>query len=239
MGGGTRLPLPPSPTCRVQAQGQLPREMDIVSAMQQGGLEKALRWLGMFTGVAYLIVGVAGAIWPGHWDDAAASDQIIWAVLLVAGGLLVLTGLRLLRSAPARGATLVSLGAVIGALPIFWALLPLLLCGRPDRAQRALRPPSSAVPPRHRVAGSSERSTSSGRRAARGLNLRETRRPAGRKPQPSGVFMSAPGKIRTCDLCLRRAALYPLSYGRAEGKSSCLAVRVSEPEGHAPAEPPP
>ncbi len=101
--------------------------MDIVSAMQQGGLEKALRWLGMFTGVAYLIVGVAGAIWPGHWDDAAASDQIIWAVLLVAGGLLVLTGLRLLRSAPARGATLVSLGAVIGALPIFWALLPLLL----------------------------------------------------------------------------------------------------------------
>ena len=25
---------------------------------------------------------------------------------------------------------------------------------------------------------------------------------------------SAPGTIRTCDLCLRRAALYPLSYGR-------------------------
>ena len=24
----------------------------------------------------------------------------------------------------------------------------------------------------------------------------------------------APGMIRTCDLCLRRAALYPLSYGR-------------------------
>ena len=47
--------------------------------MQQGGLEKALRGLGMFTGVAYLIVGVAGAIWPGHWDDAAASDQIVWA----------------------------------------------------------------------------------------------------------------------------------------------------------------
>jgi hypothetical protein len=25
---------------------------------------------------------------------------------------------------------------------------------------------------------------------------------------------NAPGMIRTCDLCLRRAALYPLSYGR-------------------------
>ena len=30
----------------------------------------------------------------------------------------------------------------------------------------------------------------------------------------------APGKIRTCDLCLRRAALYPLSYGRPEAASS-------------------
>jgi hypothetical protein len=26
--------------------------------------------------------------------------------------------------------------------------------------------------------------------------------------------LSAPGKIRTCDLSLRRRALYPLSYGR-------------------------
>ena len=39
----------------------------------------------------------------------------------------MLTGLRMLRSAPARGATLVSIGAVICALPIFWALLPLLV----------------------------------------------------------------------------------------------------------------
>ena len=29
----------------------------------------------------------------------------------------------------------------------------------------------------------------------------------------------APGTIRTCDLCLRRAALYPLSYGRPSGTS--------------------
>jgi hypothetical protein len=30
----------------------------------------------------------------------------------------------------------------------------------------------------------------------------------------------APGTIRTCGLCLRRAALYPLSYGRVEGGES-------------------
>src|SRR5437764_182362 len=29
-----------------------------------------------------------------------------------------------------------------------------------------------------------------------------------------GSGLSAPGRIRTCDFCLRRAALYPLSYGR-------------------------
>ena len=34
---------------------------------------------------------------------------------------------------------------------------------------------------------------------------------------------NAPGKIRTCDLCLRRAALYPLSYGRLAVKSTVAA----------------
>ena len=102
------------------------RSLNVV-ASPRSGLEKALLGLGMFTGIAYLIVGVAGAIWPGHWDEAAASDQILWAVFLIGGGLLVLAGLRLLRDAPGRGATLVSLGAVLGACPIFWALLPLLL----------------------------------------------------------------------------------------------------------------
>src|SRR5258708_27275670 len=39
---------------------------------------------------------------------------------------------------------------------------------------------------------------------------------------------NAPGMIRTCDLCLRRAALYPLSYGRrgipVYGRTSLAAV---------------
>ena len=120
------------------------------AAAQRSGLEKTLLGLGMFTGIAYLIVGVAGAIWPGHWDDAAATDQILWAVFLIAGGLLVLAGLRVLRGAPGRGATLVSLGAVLGALPIFWALLPLLLATAllvlsVLYARRATRSPRAAV----------------------------------------------------------------------------------------------
>lgn len=37
----------------------------------------------------------------------------------------------------------------------------------------------------------------------------------------------APGTIRTCDLCLRRAALYPLSYGR-EGSDSVAALSCGQ-----------
>jgi hypothetical protein len=90
-------------------------------------LGRALFWLGLFVGVAYVIVGIAGGIWPGHWDAAPASDQIAWVVLGVGGGILVLGGLRLLPRSPMAGATLISVGAILGALPIFWALLPLLL----------------------------------------------------------------------------------------------------------------
>ncbi len=38
---------------------------------------------------------------------------------------------------------------------------------------------------------------------------------SGRRDSPARRARSAPGMIRTCDLCLRRAALYPLSYGRS------------------------
>ena len=95
--------------------------------MDNGPLTKTLFWLGGFTGVAFIVVGIVGGIWPGHWDDAPASDQIAWVVLGVGGGLALLAGLRLLPRSPWTGTALVSLGAIVGALPIFWALLPLLL----------------------------------------------------------------------------------------------------------------
>ena len=57
-------------------------------------------------------------------------------------------------------------------------------------------------------------------RRARGSRPRDAvllDRPS-RRLRPSARY--APGKIRTCDLCLRRAALYPLSYGRGVAKCS-------------------
>src|SRR5207247_10990435 len=40
----------------------------------------------------------------------------------------------------------------------------------------------------------------------------------------------APGKIRTCDLCLRRAALYPLSYGRFGASVAAGGVESPPPQ---------
>jgi hypothetical protein len=87
----------------------------------------ALFWLGWFTGVAYLIIGVLGGWWPGHWDDAAALDQILWIVFLVGGGIFLLAGLRIIDRSRWPGAVLVSVGAVAGALVIFWTGVALIV----------------------------------------------------------------------------------------------------------------
>jgi hypothetical protein len=76
--------------------------------------------------IAYVFAGIAGGIWPGHWDDAAASDQILWVVFLVAGGVLILAALWLFTRSPWGGAALISLGAIAGALVVFWTIVALL-----------------------------------------------------------------------------------------------------------------
>jgi hypothetical protein len=76
--------------------------------------------------VAYIFAGIAGGIWPGHWDDSSASDQIVWIVLLLAGGVLILAGLWLFTRSPWGGAALISLGAIAGALVVFWTIVALV-----------------------------------------------------------------------------------------------------------------
>jgi hypothetical protein len=90
-------------------------------------VEKLLVVLGTFTGIAYLVIGVVGGLWSSHWEDASASDQIIWIVLLLGGGLLLLAGIRISKRSPWAAAALISVGAVLGALPIFWTVLALLV----------------------------------------------------------------------------------------------------------------
>ena len=79
--------------------------------------------LGTFLGIAYLLVGVIGGFWPGHWDGSSTSDQVLWLVLLLVGGALLLLGLRSFQRSPWAGVALISLGALAGALVIFWTVL--------------------------------------------------------------------------------------------------------------------
>jgi ABC-type antimicrobial peptide transport system permease subunit len=90
-------------------------------------VRKTLFWLGWFTGIAYLIIGVVGGVLPQHWEEATLSDQLIWTALLVGAGVAVLAGLRLIDRSRWAGAALISVGAVVGALPIFWTGLVLLV----------------------------------------------------------------------------------------------------------------
>jgi hypothetical protein len=78
--------------------------------------------LGTFLGIAYLLAGVVGFLWP-RWDEAATSDRVVWFVLLAVGGAALLAGLRLLDRSPWAGAALVSVGALAGALALFWSIL--------------------------------------------------------------------------------------------------------------------
>ena len=89
-------------------------------------MSRGLASFGWIVGIAYIAAGIAGGIWPGHWDDAAASDQIIWVVFLVAGGALVLAGLRVFPRFPWAGAGLISLGAILGGLVLFWTIVVLV-----------------------------------------------------------------------------------------------------------------
>jgi hypothetical protein len=90
-------------------------------------IEKALVVLGFFVAVAYVLVGVIGGLSLSHWEEASTSDQILWVVFLVGGAILILAGLRISRRSPWGGFALISAGALVGALPIFWTLIALVL----------------------------------------------------------------------------------------------------------------
>jgi hypothetical protein len=90
-------------------------------------VEKVLVVLGTFVAAAYVLIGIIGALLSSHWEEASASDRIIWAVLLIGGGILVFLGIRISRRSPWPAAALISVGAIVGALPIFWTIIALVV----------------------------------------------------------------------------------------------------------------
>ena len=90
-------------------------------------VEKLLVVLGTFAAAAYVLIGIVGGLLPSHWEEASTSDRLIWTGLLVGGGIVLFLGLRFSRRSPWLGALLISVGAVAGALPIFWTLIALVV----------------------------------------------------------------------------------------------------------------
>ena len=79
--------------------------------------------IGGVLGVAYLAAGIVGGI-AADWEEATTADRVLWIAFLAGGGVLLLAGLWALRAAsPWVAAALISVGALAGAIAVFWSLL--------------------------------------------------------------------------------------------------------------------
>ena len=86
-------------------------------------VQKTLFILGGIMAVGYVLTGVIAGASPGMWDESSTSERVVWIALLVGGGLLLAAGLWLAQRSPWVAAALISLGAVAGAVAIFWVVV--------------------------------------------------------------------------------------------------------------------
>jgi hypothetical protein len=87
--------------------------------MSRDGLAAATRFLVLALSALYLLAAVAGLALVNF---SSTRDLVLWTVLLLVGAALLAAGQLLLPTGP-PSAALVSLGAVLGGLPLFWTLL--------------------------------------------------------------------------------------------------------------------
>lgn len=87
--------------------------------MSREGLPSATRFLVIALSLLYALAAVAA---PLLTDFGSTRDLVVWMVLLLVGTALLLAG-QLLAPPGALSASLVSIGAVLGVLPLFWTVL--------------------------------------------------------------------------------------------------------------------
>ena len=87
--------------------------------MSREGLPSATRFLVIALSLLYALAAVAG---PLFIDFDSTRDVVLWIGLLLVGAALLLAG-QLLTPPGALSALVVSIGAVLGGLPLFWTLL--------------------------------------------------------------------------------------------------------------------
>jgi len=87
--------------------------------MSRDGLASATRFLVLALSALYALAAVAGLVLV---DFDSTRDLVLWTVLLLAGAAFLAAG-QLLVPAGSASAALISVGAVLGGLPLFWTLL--------------------------------------------------------------------------------------------------------------------
>src|SRR3954463_8810098 len=88
---------------------------------------KPLYILGSVAVVLDLMAGLVVGLIPSHWEEASTSAQVVFVALAVAGSLMLALGLWVFQGSPWIGAALISVGAALAALPLFWMIVPVLL----------------------------------------------------------------------------------------------------------------
>ena len=87
--------------------------------MSSEGLASATRFLVLALGVLYVVAALGGLALR---DFDTTLDVVLWLSFLLGGAGLMALG-QLALPPGARSAVLVSLGAALGGLPLFWTLL--------------------------------------------------------------------------------------------------------------------
>jgi hypothetical protein len=110
--------------------------------MSRDGLAAATRFLVLALSALYVLAAIAGLALVNF---SSTRDLVLWTALLLVGAALLAAGQLLLPIGPASAA-LVSLGAVLGGLPLFWTLLvPIAVAAVIACSVRLARRPATAA----------------------------------------------------------------------------------------------
>src|SRR5262245_25036111 len=87
--------------------------------MRGQSLASATRFLVIALGLLYALAAVGGLALV---EFEHTRDIVLWTAFLAVGAVLLLAGQLLVRQGP-LSAVLISLGALVGGIPLFWTLL--------------------------------------------------------------------------------------------------------------------
>jgi len=113
--------------------------------MRREAILTAALLVGVLLAAVYVTVGIIG--WIVDVDDGDNGDLAIWLLLLVGGGALLLVGLFAVSRWSTLSVALGALGALAGALALWWTFaIPLIALGFVVLAVVARRQPAGPGP---------------------------------------------------------------------------------------------